>query len=363
MAFAQADYGTAFARRTAITLQRAPTLLALTNNDYEAEIRRNGMNQVEVQIPDWGSVGQVTTTTTIADFNAKWGDPNYPGSNQRMLTLASELKQNDGLEHYDEMSVPWPVLERTRARQANRNALAVDDIIGNTLVGLSTSGTGPVAAGTGANGNAGPIGALGTIGTSDSVGIGGDSSATTTWGKPVGTNALTVLGKGIQDAIEDARMHFTRNFAILGEPLGGMPGELWAVADPFVWRVFADYLRGENRYLEMLNATLWTPDAGGIFTRGSRRYNGRWSGIDLVESLSPAFQPKQTNDTTKAAGWPIVFGTRQAVTRVLTRQFSQYLTPMTNQTAPRHELRQWRYLVMGLVNSGLAARATVASLK
>jgi len=362
MAFAQQDYGVAFSRRTAITLQRAPTLLALTNTDYESEIRRNGVNSVEIQIPDWGDVGQVTETTSIADFNAKWGDPNEPGANQVRLTLGTELKQNDGLGHYDEMSVPWPVLERSRNRQANRSALAVEDIISRTFIGLATTGTGPVAGGTGANGNAGPIASLGTVGTANSVAIGGNSGGAG-WGKPLGTNALAVLGAGIQAAVEAFRMHMTRNFAILGEPMGGMPGELFAVADPFVWKLFKDYLRSQNRFLESLNATLWTPAMGGIFAPGSRRYNGAWDGVDLIDSLSPSFQPAQTSDGTKAAGWPIFFGTRQAVTRVLTRQNAQYLSPLTNQIAPRHELRQWRYLVMGLVNAGLAARATVASSK
>jgi len=367
MTFTQQDFGTAFSRRTAITLQRAPTLLGLTNTDYEAEIRRNGVNQVEIQIPDWGSVGEVTETTDIADFNAKWGDPNVAGANQVRLTLGTELKQNDGLGHYEEMAIPWPVLERTRGRQANTMSLKIDDIVGRVFIGLAVTGAGPNAAGSGANGNAGPIASLGTIGTQNSVAIGGNAGTPfgsgPAWGQLLGTNALDVIGAGIQQAVEGYRMHMTRVFAILGVPMGGMPGELFALADPFIWRAYREYLRKENRYLESLNATLWTPSMGGIFAPGSRRYNGQWDGVDLIDTLSPSFQPAQTSDATKAAGWPILFGTRMAVTRVLTRQYSQYLTPLNNQIASRHELRQWRYLVMGLVNSQLAARATVASTK
>lgn len=362
MAFAQADYGVAYARRTAITLQRAPTLLPLTNTDYEGEMRRRGVNQVEIQVPDWGSVGNVTETTTIADFNAAWGAPNYAGAFQITVTLATELKQNDGLRHYDESAVPWPALERTRSRQANKQSLAVEDAISKYWIGLATSGTASNDAGSGANGNAGPIEGFTGIGTANSVAIGGNAAGAG-WGQPLGTKALDVLGAGIQAAVENFRMHMTRNYAILGMPMGGTPGEMFAVADPFVWKIFRDYLRGENRYLEALNETLWTPSMGGIFAPGSRRYNGRWDGVDLIDSLSPSFQPAQTNDTTKAAGFPIFFGTRQAVTRVLTRQWAQYLTPTTNQTAPRHELRQWRYLVLALVNSPLAGKAIVASTK
>ena len=368
MALDQRDYGERFSRLSRIVMEQQSRVLPLLTRNPELE--QAGANEVIKQDIQFGSMGDVTTRTGT-DKGGAWPAANELDLHQITLTMDSELTQVDVIKDFDIRKAPIDLVAARAFETGNKHALDLDAKAAAYMLALSTDTSKPSAEdGSGVNGNAGPVGVIPTVGAvtaNKRVGIDGDRTSAT-FGEAVSedsavTNPLEVIGSGLRKTFSRMRAIAEETYMANGVYFGGAPGELWISAHFRVILVLQTYFETVLKLpYPQLNEGILQADTPNIFQPGTNDYAAKIDGVRFVPQVGAQWAPAQTNAASKAAGWPIVFGTDRAIEYGIEGPRSLTIDTMQNQRNIQNERRSLAYWGVGLVNAPLLYRGIVASV-
>ena len=361
------------ARRTVLELRATPGALGLCNRDFAAELESPNGSGVVVPGLLYGTATDVVERT--ANINqTDWAD-NEVTNFEVGVKVNRELNQATSIRDYNAQSVNYSPSDKVLASQRNKMGVFMSDGILSYMNALTVYTTfAPVADdvskvnGTGPNNNAGKIFDFGTIGGDDEVGIGGDQSEIANYGvlettgtAPQQAADLVEWNKTILAFLDRVRGRIEDTYIYNGVSLDDSPGSVWVCGHRAVITAIRNALLGSGYNFNPVDAGLIGPSTPAIFRPGSRQYGGRYEDMDLVSFSSPQLAPGQTNDAAKKAGWPVLIGTRAAVTYGVKGMQAGVLGPIQNKK-PVASYRQLGYWGRGLVNASCLMKASIRSL-
>ncbi len=365
MALDSNDYGRYYDRMATLVLARNPRFMQLCTRN--AEVERMGRDRVVMQDIQFGTTGDVTEKTG-ANMGGAWQTANQMDLHQVSLIIDRELSQRDAIRDFDLHAAPIDLVAARDFAALNKMALKVDDLLANYALSLATTGKASQDDGSGVNGNAGPIRSIPTVGVTTNgkeVGLVGDK-ADPRYGQPFSkdsavTDPLSVIGKGLRDMFRNQRDEAEANYQMNGEYFSGTPGDLWIAGSFRLSRVLSDFYEEQKLTFDPLNRSIITMRTPGVLTQENSEFGAMYNDIVFVPQTGPEWEPAQTSATTKAAGFPFVFGTRRAIEYGLVEPRTRTFDAL-EMDSKQNERRSLGYIGYQLVNAVLMGRGIVESI-